>query len=181
MILKEENYILNGENITFRSPEKSDAQLLVDYLKTVSGETRFLLCEADEIKYTVDEEEKYIEKFKNDEKSLLLLCFVDGEYAGNCSFEGRTISRRQSHRAEIGIALFQKFTGMGLGRLMLNRLLEIMKTCGLEQAELTVFENNENAIRLYKSLGFTECGRVPNAAKYPDGTYDNEIFMTLKF
>ncbi len=43
--------------------------------------------------------------------------------------------------------------------------------------ELTVFSNNDNAIRLYKSLGFVETGRLPNASRYDDGTYSDDIFM----
>lgn len=49
--------------------------------------------------------------------ALLILAFVDGEHAGNCSFECKAGSRRASHRAGIGIALLQKYIGFGLGRL----------------------------------------------------------------
>ena len=180
MILKEETHLLNGKTVTLRSARKDEAQMLIDYLKTVSYETRFLLCEPDEIKFTIEDEEKYISEHNKSTKALLMLAFVDGEYAGNCSFEVRNVSQRQSHRAEIGIALYQKFTGLGIGKLMLTRLLEEMKHCGLEQAELSVYGNNEIGLHLYETLGFTECGRIPNAAKYSDGTYDDEILMTLK-
>ncbi len=110
---------------------------------------------------------------------MLILAFVDGEYAGNCSFDGRTGSRREKHRAEIGIALLQKFTGFGLGKLMLERLIQRIKELGFEQAELNVVDGNKRAIRLYKSLGFRECGRIPNANKYDDGTYSDDIMMVL--
>jgi len=42
--------------------------------------------------------------------NLMLLGFLDGEYVGNCSLMGKNLMR-QKHRASIGIALFQKFTG----------------------------------------------------------------------
>ena len=111
----------------------------------------------------------------------MLLAFVDGEYAGNCSFESKAGSRRTKHRAGIGIALFQKYTGFGLGKLMLNRLLTEIKNLGFEQAELTVVGNNEKAKHLYKNLGFKECGIIPNANKYDDGTYADDILMVLQF
>ena len=59
--------------------------------------------------------------------AMLMLAFVDGEYAGNCSFQPIGSRRRAKHRADIGIALFQKYTGFGLGRLMLEQLLEKIK------------------------------------------------------
>ena len=155
--------------------------MLIDYLKTVTGETRFLMSEPDEIQYTRKEEEQFIDKHNKANDALLILAFVDGEYAGNCSFESKAGSRRSRHRAGIGIALFQKYTGFGLGRLMLNRLLTEIKNLEFEQAELTVVGSNKRAYHLYESLGFKECGRIPNANKYDDGTYDEDILMVLQF
>ena len=40
-------------------------------------------------------------------------------------------------------------------------------------------EGNDRAYHLYESLGFKECGRVPNANKYDDGTYSDDILMVL--
>ncbi len=181
MILEEEKYILDGKRIVLRSARLDEAQMLIDYLKTVTGETRFLMCESDEIEYTLKEEEQFINEHNKAKAALLILAFVDGEYAGNCSCESKAGSRRVSHRAGIGIALFQKYTGFGLGKLMLKRLLTEIKNLGFEQAELTVVGGNQRACYLYESLGFKECGRIPNANKYEDGTYDEDILMVMQF
>ena len=179
MTIAEERYDLNGKEIILRSAnaDKEDADMLIDYLKTVTGETRFLLCDPDEVKYTTEGEVDFIREHNESDNALLILAYVDGEYAGNCSFEGKTTSRRAKHRAGIGIALFQKYTGFGLGRLMLEVLLQKMKEQGFEQAELTVISGNDRAYHLYESLGFTECGRIPKASKYEDGTYSDDILM----
>ena len=181
MVLAEENYILDGKKIVLRSARLDEAQMLIDYLKTVTNETRFLMCESDEIAYTTKDEEQFIKKHNESKDSLVLLAFVDGEYAGNCSFESKAGSRRARHRAGIGIALFQKFTGFGLGKLMLKKLLEEIKRLEFEQAELTVVGGNKRAYHLYESLGFKECGRIPNANKYDAGTYAEDIIMVLQF
>ena len=167
MILVDEKHELNGKTITFRGARAEDADMLINYLKTVSGETRFLMCEADEVNYTAEDEISFINGHNESEDAMLILAFVDGEYAGNCSFEGKTSSRRTKHRVGVGIALFQKFTGFGLGRLM------------FEQAELTVVSGNDRAYHLYESMGFKECGRVPHANKYDDGTYSDDILMVM--
>lgn len=52
MILSEEKYILNDKEVVLRSARVDEAQMLIDYLKTVTGETRFLMCEPNEIEYT---------------------------------------------------------------------------------------------------------------------------------
>ena len=64
---------------------------------------------------------------------------------------------------------------------MLERLIQKIKDCGYEQVELTVVGGNDRAYHLYESLGFKECGRMPNANKYDDGSYSDDIYMVLKF
>ena len=124
-----------------------------------------------------EEELEFITKHNDSPDELLIIGFLDGEHVGNCSYERVGGSRRYKHRAGIGIALYQKFTGLGLGRLMLTALLEEIKSQGYEQAELTVKANNARAIHLYESFGFAEYGRLPNADKYDDGTYDADVLM----
>lgn len=63
---------------------------------------------------------------------------------------------------------------------MLNVLLREIKKSGFLQAELTVVDNNKRARYLYESLGFTECGRIPNANRYDDGAYSDDILMCLQ-
>ena len=102
MILAEEKYILNDKEVVLRSARMDEAQMLIDYLNAVTGETRFLMCEPNEIEYTRSQEEQFIKSHNEAKDALLILAFVDGEYAGNCSFESRSGSRRVSHRAGIG-------------------------------------------------------------------------------
>lgn len=180
MHIKEEKYNLDGREVLLRNPRLDEAQMLLNYLKTVTGETRFLMCGSEEVQYTIEQEEDFIRDHNDSGDKLLLLAFVDGEYAGNCSFEGKAGSRREAHRVGIGIALFQKFTGQGLGKLMLKKLVEEAGKKGYEQAELTVVDGNTRAYRLYESIGFKECGRIPRANKYEDGSYADDIVMVME-
>lgn len=170
---------LSSGILTLRSAEKDDALMLLDYLKKTAEETRFLRNEPNEINLAVEDEQKYIENVNDAESRAMILGFLDGEYVGNCSFISSPRSRIR-HRATIGIALFQKFTGLGIGTVMLNACLDAAKKAGVEQAELEVVSQNSRAIGLYKKLGFTECGRIPDADKYTDGTYDDVLLMVKK-
>ncbi len=180
MRIEEEKYNLNGKEIILRNARPDEAQMLIDYLKIVTGETRFLMCGPEEIQYTAEQEENFIREHNDSSDKLLLLAFVDGEYAGNCSFQGKSGNRREAHRVGIGIALFQKYTGQGLGKLMLKKLLEEARKNGYEQAELTLVDGNTRAYRLYESVGFKEYGRLPRANKYADGSYADDICMVIE-
>ncbi|MBO6165613.1 MAG: GNAT family N-acetyltransferase [Eubacterium sp.] len=181
MIFEEKRFEVGGKELVLRSATEEDTEMLMSYLKQVCGETRFLMFEEDEVSLTLDYEKEFIRKHMESDDSTLIIGLYDGEYIGNCSFNREGASRRNAHRAGIGIALFQKFTGLGLGRIMLTNLLEFIKSLGYEQVELIVIEGNDRARHLYESVGFVEYGRRPNANKYDDGTYADDILMVLQF
>ena len=178
MRIEKRTYDLNGHKLTLRSAEKEDAKMLLPYLKRVCGETRFLLREADECKdMTIEQEEAFITSHIDNDKACLILAELDDEYVGNASFDVAGGSRRNAHRADIGIALYMDYTGMGIGKKLFALVLETIEKCGFEIAELTVVEGNDRARRMYESFGFVETGRIPKANKYDDGTYADDIHM----
>ena len=77
----------------------------------------------------------------------------------------------------MGIALFQKYTGLGIGRAMIEKLFEVAREKGFEQMELEVVADNKKAIHLYKSMGFEIYGTFPKNMKYKDGTYADAHWM----
>ncbi|MCM1306285.1 MAG: ribosomal protein S18-alanine N-acetyltransferase [Bacteroides sp.] len=53
------------------------------------------------------------------------------------------------------IAVRSDMRGQGLGRLLMQNLLELAKREGVKRITLEVKDTNERAVNLYKSLGFT--------------------------
>jgi len=54
----------------------------------------------------------------------------------------------------LGIAVAEKYTGKGLGLMMMNQLISYARQQGVKQIKLSVDNDNEKAIELYKRLGF---------------------------
>lgn len=176
MRINEKIVNVRGHELLLRNATEDDAEMLLDYLRVTCGETRFLVKEPEEITLTLEQEKEFIKKNNNSESNLLIIGFLDGEYVGNCSLMGMDLSRYR-HRARMGIALFQKYTGMGIGRAMIEKLVAVAKEKGLEQIELEVVADNERAIALYKKMGFEIYGTMPNNMKYKDGTYADVYWM----
>lgn len=170
--------VKDGE-LALRNPREEDAQMLLDYLKTTCGETRYLVKEPEEITMTIEEEEAFIRKQNDSENSVMLLGFLNGRYVGNCSLMGNG-PLRYRHRVSMGIALYQEFTGHGIGRAMIGTLLKIAGEKGFEQVELEVVKGNERAIRLYREMGFEICGTFSNNMKYKDGSYADAYWMVKR-
>ena len=176
MRIEDKILTVNGGELLLRNPREEDARMLIDYLKITCGETRYLVKEPEEITMTLEEEEAFIRKQNDSENSLILLGFLNGRYVGNCSLMGNG-PLRYRHRVSMRIALYQEFTGLGIGRAMIGALLKIAGEKGFEQVELEVVKDNERAIRLYREMGFEICGTFPNNMKYKDGSYADAYYM----
>ena len=85
--------------------------------------------------------------------------------------------KRYAHRCEVAIALYQEYCGCGIGKAMMQTVLEVAKKLGYEQAELEVIADNKNAIAMYESLGFVKYGTFPYNMKYTNGTYAEADWM----
>jgi len=85
-----------------------------------------------------------------------------------------------AHSGVLGMGLLPPFRGQGIGKRLIAQALDAARDFGLQRVELTVRENNTNAIALYKQTGFVVEGVQHNAILL-DGNYENLILMALQF
>jgi RimJ/RimL family protein N-acetyltransferase len=83
-----------------------------------------------------------------------------------------------SHCGTLGVGLLPEFRGKGIGRQLMQRTIDAAFALGMTRIELTVRENNVNAIALYKSLGFDLEGLHRNAVCI-ERQYENLYSMAL--
>lgn len=74
------------------------------------------------------------------------------EAIGNCSLMSIAPYKRYSHRCDVAIALYKEYCGCGIGKAMLQIVLDVAKSVGYEQAELEVMAENKDAIAMYEKL-----------------------------
>ena len=175
----EEHQLKNGITCRIRSSVKEDAEKFMEYRKITNSETDFLIRYPEEVNFSIEQAEKFLKEYSEDEKALLIFVFLNGEIAGSISLRGVSNMMKLKHRANFGVMVRKKYWNLGIGNLLITRMLQIAKDTGYEQVELGVFENNENAIRIYKKIGFEEWGRVRRAFKLKNGNYYDEIIMGI--
>lgn len=164
----------------FANAEEADAAALIDYLKITTAETPYLIREPEEVVITLEQERSFIQRAKDAERELLLIAEIDGKHIGNCSLMSIAPYKRYSHRCGLAIALYQEYCDCGIGKVMMQTVLNMAKNIGYEQAELEVISDNQKAIALYRNLGFEKYGTFPNNMKYSDGTYASADWMMKK-
>ena len=166
-----------GERVFVRNADVKDAKDFTDFINKLFKETRnFARGEGDE-DVTEEMQLNYITKHKQSNNSLLLLVELDNEIIGHAHIEQKSNKIKMKHRSEFGIGILKEHWGKGIGKILMEVLINFAKTFNFEQIELVVIKSNERAITLYKNFGFEEYGTFKNSFKYPDGTYDDGIYM----
>lgn len=168
----------DGEMCVLRSPGARDAAQRIAFLRKASGETPFMARSADDSPGDLWLVEDMLEDQLRDALVLEIAAFC-GEEMIACGSIG-PVSRaypRTLHRAKFGICVARDFWAQGLGGAILNALIAEAPGMGYSQIELAVAADNVRAQRLYRRFGFAETGRIPNAVRYENGSYGDEIQM----
>lgn len=84
---------------------------------------------------------------------------------------------RRRHVASIGMGVHDDFTGRGVGSALLKAALDLADNwLDIRRVELTVFTDNDSAIRLYENNGFLIEGHLRDYA-FRDGRYVDAYSM----
>ncbi|MFM9144333.1 MAG: N-acetyltransferase family protein [Phycisphaerales bacterium] len=78
--------------------------------------------------------------------------------------------------AEVSVYVAARAAGRGIGRAMLDALLARAEACRIDRALALSFEHNEASLRLFRSRGFGEWGRLREACDL-DGTRRSVVIL----
>lgn len=116
------------------------------------------------------------EEFIRSTKEHLMVAEVDGRVVGMAGLVIPFMAC-QRHTAGVGIMVHTDYQGRGIGRALMESLLDIADNwLMLKRVELSVFTDNERAVRLYESLGFVVEGTKRYAA-VKNGVHADEYLM----
>ena len=160
----------NSKSLLIRNAEAKDAEEIILMVKQVIDETGFFPRTAEEFNVTVEQEIDYIKS-----TALFLLVEIDGKIVGSVTLD-RSHLIKLNHIVTLGITILKEYCGLGIGSLLMEKVIEWTKSNGVEKIELEVFENNTSAIMLYKKFGFVEEGRKRKYIKTKEG-YQDMILM----
>jgi ribosomal protein S18 acetylase RimI-like enzyme len=77
------------------------------------------------------------------------------------------------------LAAYPEYRGLGLGTKLLEAAHALASEAGCEELSLEVFDQNEDAVRLYERHGYREIARLP-AAPHPIYQYEGHILLMTR-
>jgi ribosomal protein S18 acetylase RimI-like enzyme len=163
----------DGRTVTIRTARMADAESLLRNANLVGAEAVYILLDHLE---DIETERRWLEGFDG-VRNVLFVADAAGEVVGSADCHGGGYAKTQ-HVGGVGIAIRDGWREVGLGRILMNRILEWMRARGFKKADLCVFASNMRARRLYESLGFNEEGLRRRQVRIRD-VYEDEVVMGL--
>jgi ribosomal protein S18 acetylase RimI-like enzyme len=122
---------------------------------------------------------RHLSEVKNGRYVVAVDALDEARIVGHAMLDPMVL-RSTAHIAQLTIVVHAGFEGRGIGRALMNHLIDWARgEPSVQKVELRVRHENERAIRLYRSLGFSEEGRFERRIKLADGRYLDDVAMAL--
>jgi ribosomal protein S18 acetylase RimI-like enzyme len=160
-------------NITIRKAEVKDALCIVEAEREIAQEPGHFCSQPSEL------DEKAVIQTIQSPQSIYLVAEHEGQIVGHAFLEPYTLQSLR-HIADLNIAVYLGWQSKGIGRQLLEQLIERAKNSSvIEKIQLNVRASNIPAISLYKKMGFQEEGRLKNRVKVKN-RYIDDLIMGLE-
>jgi ribosomal protein S18 acetylase RimI-like enzyme len=173
-----ERHLRTGERVELRSPDVAEAPELLSYIRALASEASRNLNHPPEFFEAITEEGEaaFLEACATHPKSFLLAAYVDGHVVGttNLTAASATFS---PHCGELGLGVLASHRRKGVGRLLMEALIENAEKVGVDNLLLRVRAFNAPAIALYEALAFRRVGILYRVARLPDGFADEYLYQ----
>lgn len=133
---------------------------------------------------TFDTEEETLEDRQNwfdnhNEKYPVIVAEMDGEVVGFSCLSPFKRKKAYSQSAEISIYTSPESQGKGIGKTLMEEIIERAKQNGLRTIIAVITSGNEASVRLHKKFGFKFAGRIKEVG-YKFGQWlDVEYYQLL--
>jgi acetyl coenzyme A synthetase (ADP forming)-like protein len=163
----EEDVVLrDGRTVLLRPAAAADESLVEDYLIGLSDETRRLRFWTTSIDVT-DIASKAVRQEYPDHLTLLALTGGDGHVVGGAQYV-----RENAVRAELSVSVADELQGVGLGSLLIGRIVDAAFRADIERLDAHVLPENHRMIDVFRGSGY------PLSIRARPGSVEVEIMTT---
>jgi len=162
----------NGEVLTIRKATASDALAMIEYINIVAGESEMITISPGEFNLSEKEEQTIILKRNESSNQIYVVALINEEIVGLADIAASP-RKRIKHIGTLGISTLKTHWGKGIGRLIMNHLMDwATKNSEIQKLHLTVRVDNQRALTIYESLGFEIEGKQKNGLLTAQGMKD---------
>ncbi len=167
----------SGREVQIIEPTTEWLDEITRWTNIIAKEDTFLTFDPGKVIIKEDEEKWLKHQIVCKEKGtgLLFWAIYNNQIIGSVDIH-RGSSIRDYHIGTVGLIVDQNFRNDGLGKFLLNLILEKATELGIRTAILQVFSDNETGLALYQKAGFIEYGKLPDGL-WRKNHFSDDIFM----
>ena len=179
-----EKVVLKGKLFIIRSLSQGDLkrpEIFLAYINSLIFDQEAMISFSEE--KTIEEESAWLVNMLsqvNSSRARIFIAETDGLIVGEAAV--CLCPERRQHVAELGVSLIRGYRGYGLGKYLLQKVIDIAKDelvpCP-KMIRVSVFSSNDVAISFYQKCGFRAVASIPGQFEFGGRSID-EIVM-LKF
>lgn len=183
-VFRSRELCVNGTRVVIRCAEEKDAAEVLEHKLRSTVEGEHYLIERDEIEQTAEAQAAWIRRQREGACAVAMVAIVEEDdvdrVVGMINFATMD-KRRANHRGMFGISVRASHQGMGIGRAMIEHLLDWAREHPIvEIVALGCYAGNTRAQKLYREMGFIEESRAVDMFKTGPGQYHDDIIMTMR-
>jgi diamine N-acetyltransferase len=165
--------MMASKRIQLREIEEKDLEVIVAW----RNDPEILRWLFSYLPLSLVKQKKWYDRYvEDDTQQIFIVEMKEGTAIGTV---GLSNIDHRNQRAELGILIDKKWQKKGIGNETLLLLIEFAwNEMNLRKIKALVFEENETAIKLYKSCGFEKEG-VLKEEVYNNGEFRNVLIMAL--
>ena len=109
-------------------------------------------------------------------RNLPLLAFMQGKIAGVATLH-QQLGGWKRHIGRVSVLVLPQYRGRGLARALVQEIVELARSVGLEKVEAEFIGEQEAAIKMFALLGFSNLIRLEEYVKDMQGISHDYILM----
>lgn len=168
----------NTQTSIIRPIETEDARSFIRLQEQIYAQSEFEYYEPNVQHLTVQIIRKQMAEWRKFKQQTILLCIVNGEFAGYSRITGYKEQRLQ-HGATIRIGVLKKYANNGIGTALVESSIKWAQQNDIERLEAIIMAHNTKAISLFEKQGFTVEGKKVHSVKIDNEYYDEFIYSKL--
>ncbi|MCF7923482.1 MAG: GNAT family N-acetyltransferase [Candidatus Izimaplasma sp.] len=148
-------FLKDNSVLDIQEAKQKDAKEILDFLKQVREESKFLVLDDTGINKTLEEQEAYLADLRNKITSKLFIGRVGGEIIAS----GGIYHREESIEGNVilDINILADYLGLGTEEHILNHVINYARiTTEISSIDILTSKDNQAMISIYKKLGFKE-------------------------
>jgi len=173
----------NGASAVVRPVRVEDAPDILEMTRLVHELDLGVVRTMDEIPANLEAQQRelqsWVKGIRSPPNGQMMVCEVGGQVRGAGSVR-RMMYERMRHTGHIGLAVHPEWQGLGIGRAIMEALIEWANSDeseGITRLDLSALADNHRAMKLYESLGFAHEGIRRSSVRRDDGTLVDDVLM----